>query len=133
MSELYFDKCTHFLLFLSLSAVPIHQFHSCTKILTLISLIPTTNSPHSHPYSPYSHHYSLHSHPDSPHSHSDSPHSHIPLIPFPDSPFRLLQIAPLVNRNTHKKTTVLDSLFNKVAGFQAWTLLKKDSNIGIFL
>ena len=56
----------------------------------------------------------LHSHPYSPHSHSDSPHSHpiphiptaipristlisripiIPLIPFPDSPSRLLQIA----------------------------------------
>ena len=53
-------------------------------------------------------------HPDSPHSHPDSPHSTlipristviprvftliprvpiIPLIPFPDSPFRLLQIA----------------------------------------
>ena len=41
MQKLYFYKCTHFLLFLSLSTVRIHQFHSYTNILTLIPLIPT--------------------------------------------------------------------------------------------
>ena len=58
-------------------------------------------SPHSHPYSQHSHPYSPHSHPESPHFHPDSAHSHpiprfptlIPLIPFPDSQHRLLQIA----------------------------------------
>ena len=61
--------------------------------------------PHFHTDSPHSHPYSLHSHPDSPHSshsHQDSSHSQpytripiliprIPLIPFSDFPFRLLQ------------------------------------------
>ena len=83
--------------FLSLSTVIIHQFHSYTKIVTLISFIRTPSSPHfhpdsphSHPYSPHSHPdfphshpYSLHSHPDSPHSHSYSLHSH---LDFPHSP-----------------------------------------------
>ena len=74
------------------------------------------DSPHSLPHSPDSHPHFLYSHPDYPHSHRDSPHSQhshpiprvstlisrvatliphfsiIPLIPFPDSPFRLLQI-----------------------------------------
>ena len=68
-------KCTHFLLFLSLSTVIIHQFHSYTKILTLIPRIPTLISriptiPTLIPHIPI-----------------------IPLIHFPDSPFWLLQIA----------------------------------------
>ena len=68
-------KCTHFLLFLSLSTVIIHQFHSYTKILTLIPRIPTLISriptiPTLIPRIPI-----------------------IPLIHFPDSPFWLLQIA----------------------------------------
>ena len=41
MQKLYFYKCTHFLLFLSLSTVIINRFHSYAKILTLIPLIPT--------------------------------------------------------------------------------------------
>ena len=40
VSKLNFHKCTHFILFLSLSTVIIRQFHSYTKILTLIPLIP---------------------------------------------------------------------------------------------
>ena len=82
-------------------------------------------SPHCHLYFPHSHPDSHHSHPDSPHSHHSHPdfphcpHSHtdsqhsnhphpdslhphliprIPIIrpiPFPDSSFRLLQIANL--------------------------------------
>ena len=73
VSKQYFYKCAHFLLFLSLSTVLIHWFHSYTKIFTLIPLIPTLNFPRSHPYSPHSQPYSLHSYPDSPHSHPDSP------------------------------------------------------------
>ena len=79
--------------FLSLFSVIIHQFHSYTKNVTLIPFIPTPSSPHLHP--DFSH-----SHPDSPHSHPYSPHSYliprisiIPFISFPNSPFRLLQIA----------------------------------------
>ena len=34
-------------------------------------------------------------------------------------------------RNIHRKTPALESLFNKVAG--PATLLKRDSNIGVFL
>ena len=90
MSKLYFYKCAHFLLFLSHSTFFIHHFHSHAKILTLIPLIPTPNSPHSHPDSMHSHPYSSHFQPDSPHchhSHLDSPNSH----PYsshsnPDSP-----------------------------------------------
>ena len=123
MSKLYFYKCVHFLLFLSLSTVLIHQFHFYTKILTLITLISKPISSHSHPYSLHHHSYSPHPTlisriPIIPtliptHSHPD-PHIPtiptlilripiistlfpripiIPLIPFPDSPFRLLQIA----------------------------------------
>ena len=88
------------------------------------------DSPHSHPFSPHSHPDSLHSHPYCPHSHLDSPHSHpnsshshlihripriptliprisiIPFIPFPNSPFRLLQIAlsSKLNVSQHSKT-----------------------------
>ena len=40
VSKLNFHKCTHFLLFLSLSTVIIRQSHSYTKVLTLIPLIP---------------------------------------------------------------------------------------------
>ena len=111
VSKLYFYKCTHFLLFLSLSTILIHQFHPCTKILTLIFLIPTPIPPISTPVPsihtlisriiiliprnptlmsrkshldfPYSHHDSLHSHPFSPYSHPDSLHSH---HSHPDSP-----------------------------------------------
>ena len=47
VSKLYFYKCVHIILFLSLSTCFTHQFHSYTKILTLILVIPTLNSPHS--------------------------------------------------------------------------------------
>ena len=100
MSKPYFYKFAHFFLFLSLTTVVIHQFHSYTKILTLVPLIRTPSFPdshhshldssHSHPdfhpshsdslHSLHSHPDSHHSHPDSPHFHPDSPHSH------PDSP-----------------------------------------------
>ena len=40
-AELYIYKCTHFVLFSFLSTSFIHHFHSHTKILTLILLIPT--------------------------------------------------------------------------------------------
>ena len=33
-------------------------------------------------------------------------------------------------RNIHRKTTVLESLFNKVAGLHACMFIEKDSNIG---
>ena len=59
--------------FLSLSTVIIHQFHSCTKNLTLIPFIPTPSSPHFHPDFPHP----SHSRPDSHHSKLDSPHSHL--------------------------------------------------------
>ena len=81
MSKLYFCKCSHFLLFLSLSTVLIPQFNSSTKIFTLIPMIPTPNSPHSHPDSSHSQPDSLHSRPDSPHSHHSS-HS-VPRFPIP--------------------------------------------------
>ena len=83
MQKLYFYNWTRFLLFLSLSTVIIHQFHSYTKILTPIPLIPTliprvptlilrilTLIPHI---------------------------PIIPFIPLPDSPFQLLQIASVVS------------------------------------
>ena len=96
LSKLYFYKCAHFLLFLSLSILLIHQFHSYSKIVTLIPLIPTPNCLYSYPYSPHYHpdssnsysdslHSHPHSHPDSRHSHdfhADSPHS-VPRFPFP--------------------------------------------------
>ena len=63
----------------------IHHFHSHTKILTMIPLFPTPNSPHSHPDSPHFHH---------------SPHSvpKLPILVFTDSPtdlglFNILIIA----------------------------------------
>ena len=40
MSKLYFYKCTHFLSYLLFSSLFIHQFHSYTKIFTLIPFIP---------------------------------------------------------------------------------------------
>ena len=76
VSKPCFDKCAHFLLFLSVSTFFIHHFHYYTNILTIITLIPTPNSPRSHPYYPYSQPYSLHSYPYSPHSHSYSRHPH---------------------------------------------------------
>ena len=106
VSKLYFHKCAHFFLSLSLSTFFIHHLYSYTKILTLIPLIPTPNSPHSHsfplhsyPDFPHSHHsypnslHSHHSHHDFRHYHADSPHfNHSPhfdprfLIPaFTDS------------------------------------------------
>ena len=36
-------------------------------------------------------------------------------------------------RNIHMKTSVLESLFNKVAGLKPVTLLKSDSNTGVIL
>ena len=41
MSKLYFHKCAHFFLFLSLSTFFIHHIYPHTKILTLTPLIPT--------------------------------------------------------------------------------------------
>ena len=56
----------------------------------------STNSLHF-PHSPHSHPYSLHSHPDFP-LFTLIPHiSIIPLIPFPNSPFRFLQIAKFLH------------------------------------
>ena len=92
MSKLYFYKFAHFLLFLSLTTVIMHQLHSYMKILTLIPLILTPSFPYSHhshldsPHSSHSHPDSHHSHPDSLHSlhsHPDSSHSH---HSNPDSP-----------------------------------------------
>ena len=87
--HLHYNKKHTISCFLSLSTVIIRQFHSYTKILTLILFIPTPSSPHSHPDSqhfphsnPHSHHFypdSLHSHPDFHNSPHDSPHS------YPDS------------------------------------------------
>ena len=36
------------------------------------------------------------------------------------------------SRNIHRNTPVLETLFNKVAGFRTATLLKRDSSIGFF-
>ena len=74
VSKLYFYKCTHFLLFLSLSTVLIHQFHSYTKIPTLIPRIPTLISHIPTLIPPRSHSDSQHS--------CHSPHS-IPRFPIP--------------------------------------------------
>ena len=89
VSKLHFYKCAHFLLFLFVSTFFIHHFHSYAKILNMIPLIPTPNSPHSDPYSLHSHPDSLyfhHSHPDPQHS-QHSPHS-VPkflILDFTDS------------------------------------------------
>ena len=79
VSKLYFYKCIHFLLFLSLSTVLIHQFHPYTKIPTLIPRIATMIShiPILIPRVPTLILNIL----------------VIPFILFPDSPFRLLQRA----------------------------------------
>ena len=78
-----------------------------TKILTKNH----PDSPHFHPHFSHSHSDFPHSHPHSSYFQPDSQHSHlipciptlilrvltlipqVPIIPFPDSPFRLLQIA----------------------------------------
>ena len=36
-------------------------------------------------------------------------------------------------RNIHRKTPLPETLFNKVAGLRPGTLLKRDSNTGVFL
>ena len=92
MSKLYFHKCTHFLLILFLSTVLIHQYHSYTKIPTLIPFISTPIPPIPTPIARI---------PCIPTLNLRIPIIPmlipripiIPLIPFPDSPFRLLQIA----------------------------------------
>ena len=86
MQKLYFYKCTHFLVFLLFSKVIIHQLHSYTKIPTLIprisnviALVPTLipRIPTLIPRIP-----------------TLIPRiTIIPLIPFPDFPFWILQIA----------------------------------------
>ena len=43
------------------------------------------------------------------------------------------KIAVLKVLNIHMKTPMLKSLFNKVQGWRSATLLKRDSNIGVFL
>ena len=108
VSKLYFYKCTPFLLFFSLSTFIIRQFHSYAKIFTLIPLIPTlipcipriltlnpripiipTLIPRIPTFPPWF--------PSLPPWFPAFPTwfspCHHPLIPFPDSPFRLLQIA----------------------------------------
>ena len=91
--------------------IPLHSSNSSIPLLYEDS---HPDSPNSHVQFPAFHSYYPHSHPDSLHSHHfhpDSSYSHpghrisiiptlilripiIPFIPFPDSPFRLLQIAP---------------------------------------
>ena len=113
--NLYFYKCAHFLLFLSLSTVLIHQFHSYTKILTLIPLIPTLNSPHSHSDSPHSHPYRPHSHPDSlhsHHSHPDSPHSHHSPHSVPGFPISACDKTRINSQTEYRvNTPVLNTIF----------------------
>ena len=100
MSKLYFYQCALFLLFLSLSTFFIHHFHSYTKILTLIPLIPTPSSLHFHSDSriptPIPHITTLIPHIPTPISRIPALILCIPIlipfIPFPDSPFRFLQI-----------------------------------------
>ena len=41
-------------------------------------------------------------------------------------------ITLFVNMNIHRKSPVLESLFNKAAGLHRRTLLKRDSSIGVF-
>ena len=94
MSKLYFYKCSHFLLLSSLSIFFIHHFHSYTKILTMIPLIPTPvpRIPTMIPRIPII--------PTLiPRIPTLIPHiTSIPLILLPNSPFRLLQIAILFNQ-----------------------------------
>ena len=133
-SKLYFYKSTHFFFFLSLSTVPIHQFHSYTKILTLIPLIPTPSSPHSHPYSSHSHPDSPHSHPDSPHSHhsqADSPHSHhsphsVPRFPIPA--FTDSQISTHVYVNNQTQNTKAYSINSTRSLKTRWHRVHTDKN-----
>ena len=115
--HLHYNKKHTVFCFLSLSTCIIRQFHSYTQILALIVFIPTPSFPHSHPDSQHFLHYNPHSHhsyPDSLYYHPDFHNSpiisriptlipRIPIlipciliisfIPFPDSSFRLLQIA----------------------------------------
>ena len=99
MSKLYFYKCAHLLLFFSLSTILIHRFHSSTKIFTLIPTpiirIPThipgipTLIPHIPTLIPGIPNLI-------PRIPTIIPHVPIiPLIPFPDSSFRLLQKAQI--------------------------------------
>ena len=91
--HLHYNKKHTVSCFLSLPTVIIHQFHSYTKILTIIPFIPTPQFPvfppwipafitfppwflSSPPWSPYSHPDPPHSHPDSPRSQPYSPHFH---------------------------------------------------------
>ena len=87
IAKLYFYTYAYFLWFLSLSTLFIHHFHSYTKIITQISLIP--HVPNLIPR-------------------ISTPIPRIPIIPrlipripiiflisFPGSPFRLLQIADI--------------------------------------
>ena len=39
----------------------------------------------------------------------------------------------IMNTNVNRKTAVLESLWNKVTVLQPWTLLKRDSKVGVFL
>ena len=69
----------------------LHMKSDNRDIFTLICLILTPNSPHSHPYSPHSQHDfpdSHHFYPDSPHSYPDSSHSYH--CPHPLSQFSIL-------------------------------------------
>ena len=50
---------------------------------------------------------------------------------FPDVIYK--KDAPQNIAEFHKKTPVMDSLFNKVAGLQTVTLSKRDSNTGFSL
>ena len=82
--HLHYNKKHTVSCFLSLFSVIIHQFHSYTKNLTLISFIPTPSFPHSQLDSYHSHPDFPHSHPDPLHFHPYSPHpALIPRIPTP--------------------------------------------------
>ena len=90
-SKLYFYKCAHFLLSLSLWHSPLFPafqpwFLAFSPLFpafpTWFPVFPAHSTHSQHP--PHSHPDSLHSHPDSPHSHPDSLHSY-------DSPHSILR------------------------------------------
>ena len=77
--HLHYNKKHTVSCFLSLPTVIIHQFHSYTKILTIIPFSPTPSFPYSRPESPHLLHFHpvrISTQPDSHHSHPDSTHSH---------------------------------------------------------
>ena len=88
--HLHYNKKHTVSCFLSLPTVIIHQFHSYTKILTIIPFIPTPSFPYSRPESPHL----LHFHPDSYHPHPDL---RIPTL-IPRIPTLILRVPNLILR-----------------------------------